>query len=170
MDENQIDYLPTFLKGNTMIDLIKPVLLEFLNGISPSETKTITKEVDISELGPLEVAGFMRKNNIPDSASFSGEPNGYDGYVPGVLLLSWEIQVPTTVEERAERIKKRFNAGYFKRVYDVLVVNDYKRVGCNSGLFKEFDDTTPYDLVLEEDWRRLEKRILLSFKKKTKQD
>jgi len=43
--------------------------------------------------------------------------------------------------------------------------NGYKRTGYNSGLLKQFDDTTVYDMYISKDFDRLVKYYSLPFVK-----
>ena len=61
--------------------------------------------------------------------------------------------------------RKRFSTIAFKRVFDLLTTNGYKRVGFNSGLLRDYKDTTVYDMYMENDFDRLVKYYSLSFVK-----
>lgn len=114
--------------------------------------KKETVYVSIEDVNPLEIAEFMETNNIPDTAYFGGEPNSYDSF--DRVYLCYEINVPTTEKEQLKFVKTQFNNS-FNKVYKVLTENGYKRKGLNSGLLKQFDDTTVYDMYINEDYDRL---------------
>ena len=97
------------------------------------QTKLEIKSVDIRDISPLEIVSFMKENNIPNDAFFDGEYNGYDGWAPGIILLSWEIDVPTTEKERLR----------------------YKRKSFDSRSLKLFKDTTVYDMYINKEFDRL---------------
>jgi hypothetical protein len=106
----------------------------------------------------------MKDNNIPYNAYFKGIENGYDAY--SGYCLAYDIQIPTTEKDKSKskfRID-RFGTFAFKNVYDLLTTNGFKRVGYNSGLLKEFDDTTVYDMFINNEFDRLVKYYSLSFK------
>jgi len=126
-------------------------------------TKKIIKSVSIIDVNPLDIPKFMKDNDIPDDAYFSGRDNGYDAWDD--ILLSWVIDVPTTDDDKLKFRIKRFTTIAFKYVYDVLTSNGYKRVGYNSGLLKDFDDTTVYDMFINKDFDRLVKYYSLPFAK-----
>lgn len=44
-----------------------------------------------------------------------------------------------------------------------MIVNGDKRQGFNSGLLKQFDDTTVYDMYMNDEWDRLVKYYSLPF-------
>jgi len=125
------------------------------------QTKPKTESVSIIDVNPLDIPSFMRDNNIPDNAYFSGRDNGYDAWDD--ILLSWEIQVPTTEGDKMKFLRRKFTHLAFKCVYDKLTHNGYKRVGYNTGLLKEFDDTTVYDMFINADFDRLVKYYSLPF-------
>lgn len=54
----------------------------------------------------------------------------------------------------------------FPLVSQLLRDNGYTRVGYNTGLLKEFDDTTVYDMYVDDDFDRLVKYYSLPFVKK----
>ncbi len=127
-------------------------------------TKKQNKSISILDVEPLELPTFMRDNNIPNDAYFTGKDNGYDGWDD--ILLAWSIDVPTTEKDKIEFKKKRFTDIAWKFIYDLLFnKNGYKRVGYNSGLLKEFDDTTVYDMYVNKEFDRLVKYYSLRFKK-----
>ncbi|MFW6219979.1 MAG: hypothetical protein ACOC33_03990 [bacterium] len=129
------------------------------------QTKKKIKSIDISDISPSELTQFMKKNNIPDTVYFDGRNNSYDAWDIGTIVLSWEINVPTTDEDKLKFKKQRFSTIAWKFVYDILIKNGYKRKGYNSGLLKEFNDTTIYDMYINKDLNRLVKYYSLSFSK-----
>jgi len=130
--------------------------------IQVPQTKKKTIEVDIDDVRPIDMATFMKSYNIPEDAYFHGIDNGYDGF--SKFVLCYDIEVPTTEKEKENFVRQRFSTVAFKYVYELLTINGYKRVGYNTGLLKEFDDTTVYDMYLKQDFDRLEKYYSLSFK------
>lgn len=130
-------------------------------------TKSETRSISIDNVNPVDLTSFMDSNNIPSDAYFNGTDNGYDGWYPYDLKLCWEVEVPTTEDERVSFRKKKFNTSLaFKSVYDLLIANGYVRSGFNSGLLKEFDDTSVYDMYMNKEYDRLVKYYSLSFKLK----
>ena len=115
----------------------------------------------IFDVSPLNIVQFMKDNNIPDDAYFGGIDNGDDGYSD--ICLCYDVIIPTTDKEKLNYKRKRFNTVAHKFVYDLLLNNGYKRVGFNSGLLKQFDDTTVYDMFINKDFDRLVKYYSLSF-------
>lgn len=131
-----------------------------LDRITPV-TKKDVKSVSIGDVNPLNIPTFMKENNIPDEAWFGGRDNGYDAWDD--ILLCWKIDVPTTDAEKLTFRRKRFTTIAFKIVYDLLTTNGYKRVGYNSGLLQDFDNTTVYDMYKNKDFDRLVKYYSLPF-------
>jgi hypothetical protein len=126
-------------------------------------TKKKTEYISILDVNPLELIKFMKDNNIPDNASFGGRDNGYDGWDD--ICLVWEVDEPTTETDKLKYKKKRFTSIAFQSVYQVLVNNNYKRVGYNSRSLKQFDDTTVYEMYIKKDFDRLVKYYSLPFAK-----
>lgn len=129
----------------------------------PQIKRQVIETDSIMDISPLGLVKFMRDNNIPDSAYFGGIDNGDDGYSD--FCLCYDIEVPTTDNDKLKYRKGRFNSIAFKKVYDLLLINGYKRVGFMSGRLKEFDDTTIYDMFITNDFDRLVKYYSLSFAK-----
>jgi hypothetical protein len=117
------------------------------------QTKTIKKSVSILDIKPKDIISFMRDNDIPDNAFFDGKDNGYDGW--NDILLSWDISVPTTDKDKLKFKRNRFTDIGWKFIYELLTNNGYKRLGYNSALAKQFDDTTVYDMFIGNDFDRL---------------
>jgi intergrase/recombinase len=106
---------------------------------------------------------LWKKITSPNNAYFSGRDNGYDAWDD--IVLAWEIDIPTTEKDKLSFKRKRFTNIAWKFVYDLLIKNGYKRVGYNTSLLKEFDDTTVYDMYINEDFDRLVKYYSLPFVK-----
>jgi hypothetical protein len=128
------------------------------------QTKKKTESVSIIDVKPLDIILFMKSNNIPNDATFSGRNNGYDAWDD--ITLSWEIDVPTTEKDKLEFKRRRFTDIAFKEVYDLLTKNGYKRVGYNTGLLKQFDKKTVYDMYTDNDFDTIVKYYSLPFTKK----
>jgi hypothetical protein len=118
-------------------------------------------EVNIEDVSPLNIVEFMKENNIPDDAYFGGRDNGYDAF--DQICLCYNIKIPTTDKDKLKFKRDRFSTIVFKIVYDLLLENGYKRIGSSSGLYKEFDNTTVYDMFIANDFDRLVKYYSLSF-------
>lgn len=149
-----------------MIDIIKPVLISRLAELEQivPQTKKSEKRVDISDVTPMDLPGFTLENDIPVRARFDGQHNGYDGWEPGRLFLSWTICIPTTDEDKKNWLRTQMRLS-FDRIYHPLVDNGYKRISSERSEFETFDDTTVYDMVIGEEWERLEQYYSLSFEK-----
>lgn len=126
-------------------------------------TKKKVKSVSIIDVSPLELLQFMKDNDIPDSAYFDGKDNGDNGWSD--ILLSWQVDVPTTDEDKLKFKRRRFTDIAWKLVYNTLTNSEsgYKRVGYNSGELKRFDNTTVYDMYMTGDFDRLVEYYSLPF-------
>lgn len=127
------------------------------------KTKKKTESISIQDVPPLELASFMKSHGIPADAYFSGRDNGYDAWDD--IVLAWEIDVPTTDKDKEDYKRRVFSNIAFRSVYDSLIKNGYKRTGFNSGLLKQFDGTTVYDMYINKDFDRLVKYYSLPFVK-----
>jgi hypothetical protein len=121
------------------------------------------KSLSIMDVKPTELASFMLDNNIPDTAYFDGNDNGNDGWDD--ILLTWEIYVPTNEDDNLKFKKNRFTDIAWRFIYKLLITSGYKRVGYNTGLLKEFNDTTVYDMYINKDFDRLVRYYSLAFVK-----
>lgn len=148
---------------------MKDLIIKALNDAYAKFDKTIplTKKEDkfISIVGvnPFNIVQFMKNNNVPNDAVFGGTDNGYDGW--NDTGLCWDIDIPTTDKDKIEFKRNKFSTKAFKFIFDILTTNGYKRVGFNSGLLKQFDDTTVYDMYINNDYDRLVAYYSLSFTK-----
>ena len=147
-----------------METLIKLALLQAFEKVTESipQTKKETVFVNIEDVKPIDLTDFMTDNNIPENAYFCGKDNGYDGWECNSYLC-YTVDVPTTEKDKLTFKKKQFNSRAFKCVFDILTINGYYRTGFNSGLLKEFDDTTVFDMYINKDFDRLTKYYSLHF-------
>jgi hypothetical protein len=151
-----------------MKDLIKNALADaFINlnkQIPTTKKKVVIVNLDDKGVKPINLKQFMIDNNIPDDAYFHTEEyNTLGGDVE--VCLAYTIDVPTTEKDKLKFKKDKFRNIAWKYVFDTLISNGYKRVGCYSSEFKEFDDTTVYDMYINKEFDRLTKYYSLSFKK-----
>ncbi len=146
-----------------MKDLIKQALDEAIIKLENSvpQTKSELVYVGIEDVQPLGIAKFMADNNIPDDAWFGGRENGYDAFSE-VCLIHY-IYIPTTDKDKDKYRKERFTSYAWKQVYDLLIKNGYKRIGCSSALYKEFDKTTVYEMYIANEFDKLVQYYSLSF-------
>jgi len=129
------------------------------------KTKMITKSLDISDIKPHRLSAFITVHGIPENAHFNGVDNAYDGWEVGHILLSWEVEAPTTREEQSIFKRKRFTHYAWDLIYKVLLANNYTRTGCCSSHFKKYKGTTVYDMFLNSNWDRLEEYYAPRFQK-----
>jgi hypothetical protein len=150
-----------------MKDLIKTALDQVAANLKTPSTKTVVefKSVSIMDVNPLDLVGFMKDNDIPADAYFDGRDNGYDAFDD--ILLTWEVRttLPTTDDDKIAYNRKTFNNRAFRSVYALLTANGYKRKGYNTGLLKQFDDTTFYDMYISGAYDRLVDYYSLPFEK-----
>jgi hypothetical protein len=140
------------------------------------QTKKKTETLSIQDVKPSQLSSFMKSNDIPNDAYFSGTDNGYDGW--NDIVLAWEIDVSTSEKEKSEYKNYRFHDIAFKRVYDLLTTNGYKRISDrNKGriTYKKrsnnvssiimFDNKSVYEMYMDKDLDKLVKYYSMYFQK-----
>ena len=140
------------------------------------QTKKKTETISIQDVKPSELVSFMKSNDIPNNAYFSGTDNGYDGWNDRVL--AWEVDVPTSEKEKSEYKNYRFHDIAFKKVYDLLTTNGYKRIsGQDRGriTYKKrsntvssiimFDNKSVYEMYVDKDLDKLVEYYSMYFQK-----
>lgn len=125
------------------------------------QTKKETKYVNIEDVEPLDIVKFMKDNNIPNNAHFGGKPNGYDAF--DEICLCYNIDVPTTNNEKLIYKRYTYTTIAWKLIYDKLIKNGYKRIPFNS--YNEFKNTTIYDMYVKKDFDSLVRYYSLHFTK-----
>ena len=119
------------------------------------QTKKETKYICIEDVNPLEFYQFMKDNNIPDNAYFGGKPNDYDSF--DQVCLCYDVDIPTTEKDKLNFCQESFSSIAWKCILDLLIKNGYKEISYNSGLLKQFDGATVYDMYINNDYDMLVK-------------
>jgi len=140
------------------------------------QTKKKTKTISIQDVKPSQLMSFMKSNDIPNDAYFTGTDNGYDGWYD--IVLAWEVDVPTSEKEKSEYKNYRFHDIAFKKVYDLLTTNGYKRISYrNQGriTYKKrsntvssiimFDNKSVYEMYIDKDLDKLVEYYSMYFQK-----
>ena len=140
------------------------------------QTKKKTETISIQDVEPSQLMSFMKSNDIPNDAYFTGTDNGYDGWDD--IVLAWEVDVPTSEKEKLEYKNYRFHDIAFKKVYDLLTTNGYKRISeRNQGriTYKKrsntissiilFDNKSVYEMYIDKDLDRLVEYYSMYFQK-----
>lgn len=142
------------------------------------QTKKKTETISIQDVKPSQLMSFMKSNDIPNDAYFSGNDNGYDGWDD--IVLAWEVDVPTSEEEKSEYKNYRFHDIAFKKVYDLLTTNGYKRISDrnqNRITYKQrrkysgissiilFDNKSIYEMYIDKDLDKLVEYYSMYFQK-----
>ena len=151
-------------------NLVIPVLQDVLNkswAKAPQTKRVAQYSGSIDCMTFEQLSQYVKENNIPAQAFITIQKDegfiGDDEYT----VFVWEITVETTAEEKEDGIKRWFNTTEsFKPVYEALTKIGYKRVGVNSINFKEFKNTTVYDMYINKEFDRLYKYYSLFFEKK----
>lgn len=140
------------------------------------QTKKKTETISIQDVKPSQLMSFMKSNDIPNDAYFTGTDNGYDGW--NDIVLAWEVDVPTSKEEKSEYKNYRFHDIAFKKVYDLLTTNGYKRISERNQsriTYKKisnnilsiimFDDKSVYEMYIDKDLDKLVEYYSMYFQK-----
>ena len=140
------------------------------------QTKKKTKTISIQDVNPSQLMSFMKSNDIPNDAYFTGTDNGYDGW--NDVVLAWEVDEPTSEKEKSEYKNYRFHDIAFKKVYDLLTTNGYKRIsGQDRGriTYKKrsntvssiimFDNKSVYEMYVDKDLDKLVEYYSMYFQK-----
>ena len=140
------------------------------------QTKKKTETVSIQDVKPSQLMSFMKSNDIPNDAYFTGTDNGYDGW--NDIVLAWEVDVPTSKKEKSEYKNYRFHDIAFKKVYDLLTTNGYKRISernqsritykkisNNISSIIMFDDKSVYEMYIDKDLDKLVEYYSMYFQK-----
>lgn len=148
-----------------MIDLIMTALNDAMLSLDKQvpKTKLTLKSIDIDGVEPYDLPKFMYEHNVPKDADFDGYDNGYDGWEWGRVRLSWKVSIPTNEKDDLKYRRKRFTDIAWNRMYMLMLVSGYKRVGYSTAHLKQFDDTTVYDMFIANDFERLVKYYSLPF-------
>jgi hypothetical protein len=157
-------------------DIMKNLIIQGLNDAfsvlekQVPQTRKKTKTISIEDVKPSQLLSFMKSNDIPNDAYFSGGGSGDD------IVLAWEVDVPTTEKEKLEYKNRRFHDIAFKSVYDLLTPNGYKRttdndrgrITYNRSTFPAhimFDNKTVYEMYVDKDFDSLLEYYSMYFKK-----
>lgn len=148
-----------------MKELIKQALDQAFESVCKMVplTKKDKRHYNITDVNPTKLLEFMKDNDIPEDAWFSGMPNSYDGL--DYPTICYDVEIPTTDVERLGNKARFFDSNHFKFVYKLLIDNGYKRKGFNSGNLREFKDDSVYRMYIAKDFDRLERYFQLSFEK-----
>lgn len=125
------------------------------------KTKIQAVYVNIEHVRPIDLIQFMKDNGIPEDADFAGKSDRYDTYCEACLC--YDIEVATTAMDQLKFKVDRFQSVAWSKVYPLLKSHGYRRRGFNSGLLKQFDNTTVYDMFVSGDFDRLVKYYSLPF-------
>jgi len=144
----------TFLK--TIIQTHLELSIELLEKQVPKHKKS-AKYISIDHVSPMDLPQFISENNIPKECCFTTDVNED-------VSLYWEIDVPTTDQDKLIFKRKRFDSILWTYIYKTMIENGYKRKGVDSGLFKQFNDATIYDRYVNKDFDRIVDYYSLYFK------
>lgn len=106
-------------------------------GYKDSSTKK-QKQWSLVDVLPWELQGFMAANNIPSDARLQCHDDTF--------FLVYEIDVPLTDQDKADRTKSTFNAICFKYVYDALTAIGYYRTRVRVDSIKQLKQLSAFDV------------------------
>lgn len=120
------------------------------------ETKKEIVYNDIEYISPQSIASFIVEYKIPVNCWFGSDEQEN-------ICICYDIDIPTTDKDKDKFRKEKFSGVAWNFIYKAMINNGYKRIGFNSGLLKEFDDTSVYEMYVNKDFDRLVKYYSLSF-------
>ena len=142
---------------------IEQILKDFLENIKISPTRKQNKliklgsELDLETLG-RKVNDECKKLGIKDYKLSGSEDRDLE------IELEYYVDVEKTPSEIEAERKRRFNNSYFYNLNMKLTQLGYSRLNSvYSRDFKKFDDTTVYDMLIDQDAKRLIEYISLRF-------
>jgi len=142
---------------------IEQILKDFLENIKISPTRKQNKliklgsELDLETLG-RKVNNECKKLGIKDYKLSGSEDRDLE------IELEYYVDVEKTPSEIEAERKRRFNNSYFYNLNMKLTQLGYSRLNSvYSRDFKKFDDTTVYDMLIDQDAKRLIEYISLRF-------
>ena len=148
-----------------MKDLLKKALGDLASLPYTSTKKTIEKKIYLDDYSLSEVIKKAEAVGVSfDKISVETDEADTLG-VTNPIYLSYPVEVDMTKADIEKDIKYRFNRGAFKRVYDALTPNGYKRISSSSVKHREFSQYNVYDLYMAGDFDALEAYYSLFFKK-----
>lgn len=140
-------------------DLVLPALANVLNTIHPLAFKTEKQISDsIAGMNIGQLAEYIKENDIPSNAEIAYSNTD-------AITLQWYELVKTTDKDKEEHIKRNFNNYAYSAVFTILVKHEYTRIGVASYNFKQYRDTTVYDMYTKGEHDRLKAYYSLFFKK-----
>jgi hypothetical protein len=95
-------------------------------------TKKSNKFLNIGDVEPTKLLDFIVKNNIPNDCYFSVVGEDFENKYP---ILSWEVDIPTTAEDKLSFQRAKFTRLADLAIHKVLTENGYKRQGYCSETF-----------------------------------
>jgi hypothetical protein len=154
----------------TLKDIITNLLIPSISEIKGNLRKTISVETRIEEglnISALQtiISDIATTENINEKDIFlESYVEEFSGSPYSELLVCFNKEVDTTEKERIKEIKDRVNKyASWKIIHTNMKETEFKRTGFNSGLLKEFDDTSVYDMIKENNIDRLVKYYTLYY-------
>lgn len=141
---------------NNLEDLLNQAFI--LTNSQAPKTKKKTKTISLDGITPNALQAFMVNNAIPADAWFTILDNGWAD-----VGLAWEMDVPTTEEDKTAFVKERFQYVAWSLVYKTLTEKGYKRQGFNTSLLKSF--ASVYEMYTNKEFDRLAEYYSLYFAK-----
>lgn len=140
---------------NLIIQALNEALTKLEKQVPQTKIKVIEIDLTEKDIAPIDLVNFMKDNNIPDNAYFSTtyEETAISNYIEPCLC--YDVNTPTTEEDKTKFKRKRFQTIAFKLVYDSLTANNYKRIGADSKKLRDYNNTTSYDMFINKEFDKL---------------
>lgn len=142
---------------DTLKKIILKKVIPAVKKIVVSQTKKDFKNIEIENNQNLvqltsTIENISKKYNIEMDKIFIGVEHDYDG---GTFVAYFEESVNRPQKEIDEELKRLTENCAWKIVYDNMMANGFKRIGFNSSLLKQFDDTSVYQMIKNNEIDRL---------------
>lgn len=144
-------------------DVIREIIVEHViprvKDITVETTKVDYVSFPYYEMNLQDFKNFVKKHNIDDVENYTLT----SPYEETTVYATYSVIVPKTENEIYVSKKKRCRNIHFKPMYDNMLAQGFKRVGFNSRLLGQFDDTSVYDMILANNIDRLTQYYRLYF-------
>ena len=139
-------------------NLVLSALDDILSSINPPAHKRKEQSSNsIAGMNIKQLARFIKAEKIPSTAVIAHSNTD-------AITLQWDEDVKTTDKDKQDYIERHFESHAYSAVFKILIKNGYTRVGVNSYNFKQYRDTTIYNMYRGEH-DRLRAYFSLFFKK-----
>jgi len=145
-------------KSIILMEIITQKVIPFISTVTVVPEKQITKIIEIEEGQNLTtlnktISTIAEEYNIEPEKIFIGADKGYDDSF--LLSVYFDTIVSKTKNEIENEMKSIIERKSYRIIYDNMIKNGFKRVGFNSKLLKNFNDTNVYEMIKNNELNKL---------------